>query len=110
VGKTGKKELTIKNTDSKKSGIDVTITGETTAAPFAVKKQCAKKLKPGKTCKVEVTFTPTDTTTQAGELTVNDDATGALQMIPLSAMVSPFVFVPAITDRKSTRLNSSHEQ
>ena len=56
VGKTGKKELTIKNTDSKKSEIGVTITGETTAAPFAVKKQCAKKLKPGKSCKVEVTF------------------------------------------------------
>jgi hypothetical protein len=84
VGKTGKKELTIKNTDSKKSGIDVTITGETTAAPFAVKKQCTKTLKPGKSCKVEVTFTPTDTTPQAGELTVNDDATGEPQMVPLS--------------------------
>jgi Abnormal spindle-like microcephaly-assoc'd, ASPM-SPD-2-Hydin len=84
VGKTGKKELTIKNTDSKKSKIDVTITGETTAAPFAVKKQCAKTLKPGKTCKVEVTFSPTDTTPQAGDLIVNDDAMGAPQMIPLT--------------------------
>jgi len=84
VGKTGKKELTIKNSDSKHSGINVTVIGETTSAPFAVKKQCAKTLKPGKSCKVEVTFSPTDTTPQAGDLIVNDDAMGAPQMIPLT--------------------------
>lgn len=84
MGKTSKKEVTIKNTDSKKSKIDVMVTGETAAAPFGVKTQCKKTLKPEKSCKVDVTFTPTDTTPQTGELIINDDATGAPQMIPLS--------------------------
>jgi hypothetical protein len=85
VGKTSRaKKVTIKNTSSKKSKIGVMITGETTAAPFAVKTQCIKTLAPGKSCKVSVTFTPPDTTLQMGNLIVNDNATGAPQMIPLS--------------------------
>jgi hypothetical protein len=85
VGKTSKaKKVTIKNTSSNKSKINVMITGETTAAPFAVKTQCIKTLAPGKSCKVSVTFTPPNTTLQMGNLIVNDDATGAPQMIPLS--------------------------
>ncbi len=85
VGKISKaKKLKIKNASSKKSKIKVMITGETAAAPFAVKTQCIKTLAPGKTCNVSVTFTPPDTTPQSGELIVNDDAMGAPQMIPLS--------------------------
>ena len=85
VGKTSKaKKIKIKNASSKKSKISVTITGETTGAPFAVKTQCIKSLAPGKTCNVSVTFTPPDTTLQQGDLIVNDDAMGAPQMIPLS--------------------------
>jgi hypothetical protein len=49
-----------------------------------VKKQCTKTLAPGKSCKVSVTFTPPDTTLQMGNLIVNDNATGAPQMVPLS--------------------------
>lgn len=75
-------KVKIKNTSP--AGIDVTITGETTEAPFAVKTQCIKTLKPGKSCKVAVTFSPTNTTAQNGELIVNDNASGAPQMIPLS--------------------------
>ena len=85
VGKTTKpKKVTIKNTSSKKSKIKVMITGETTSAPFKVKSRCIKTLAPGKTCKVEVTFTPTDTTPQARELIVNDDAAGAPQSVDLT--------------------------
>jgi hypothetical protein len=85
MGKTDKKTVTIKNTDGKKSGIDVTITGEsTTGAPFAVKTQCDKTLKPEKSCKVEVTFKPTDDSPHSGDLIVNDNASGDPQMIPLS--------------------------
>jgi len=83
IGKTDKKEVTIKNTDSKKSMISVVVTGETAAAPFGVKKQCVKTLKPGKSCKVEVTFTPPDDSPQVGVLIINDNALGAPQMIPL---------------------------
>ncbi len=85
LNKKSKKEVTIKNTDPKHSGIDVMITGETTTgAPFAVAKQCIKTLAPGKSCKVEVTFTPTDSSPQSGDLIINDNASGAPQMVPLS--------------------------
>jgi hypothetical protein len=85
MGKTDKKTVTIKNTDGKKSGISVTVTGEsTTGAPFAVKTQCDKTLKPEKSCKVEVTFKPTNDSPQTGDLIINDDASGEPQMIPLS--------------------------
>jgi len=74
----------IKNESRKDSKIDVTIAGETTDPPFAVKTACATTLKPGKSCKVTVTFSPTDTTPQVGDLIVNDNAAGAPQDIPLS--------------------------
>jgi hypothetical protein len=84
LNKTSKaKKVTIKNTSSKKSKIKVTITGETTSSPFAVKSQCIKTLAPGKSCKVQVTFTPTDTNPQNGNLVVHDDAAGNPQMVPL---------------------------
>jgi hypothetical protein len=84
VGKTSKIKVKIKNTSPAGSGLDVTITGETTDPPFAVKTACVKTLKPGKSCKVIVTFSPTDTTPQVGDLIVDDNAAGAPQDIPLS--------------------------
>jgi sugar lactone lactonase YvrE len=78
------KTVTIKNDGSKKSKITVIITGESAAAPFAVTSQCITSLAPGKSCKVSVTFSPTDTTAQSGELIINDDETGEPQKIPLS--------------------------
>ena len=87
VGKVSKaKKITIKNDSSKKSKLEISITGETAAAPFAAKSQCIKTLAPGKSCKVSVTFSPTDTTAQSGQLTINDDASGAAQEIPLSGI------------------------
>ena len=86
VGKASKaKKVTIKNTSSKSSKLTVMVTGESATTPFAIKgRQCVKPLAPGKTCKVSVTFTPSDTTLQMGNMTVNDNARGAPQMVPLT--------------------------
>ena len=55
-----------------------------TAGAFAIKSQCKKTLKPGKTCKVSVTFKPPNTTPQSATLMIFDDAANSPQMIPLS--------------------------
>jgi hypothetical protein len=84
-GKTKTIKVTIKNVSSKSSNIDVMVTGENvTGAEFGLKgAQCVKTLKPGKACKVSVTFSPTDIGVEhMGTLTVEDDAMGP-QMIPL---------------------------
>jgi sugar lactone lactonase YvrE len=85
VGKTSKpKTLKIKNT-AKKKGPSLTIQMQSvTPGAFAIKSQCHKTLKPGKSCKVSVTFKPPDTTPQAGTLMIFDNAAGSPQMIPLS--------------------------
>jgi hypothetical protein len=74
----------IKNKSSKKSAITVSITGGSTAAPFAATTQCSTPLAPGESCKVSVTFSPTDTTAQIGELIINDDEAGGAQHLRLS--------------------------
>ena len=85
VGSVSKpKMVTIKNASSKKSGIAVSITNQTTAAPFAVTSGCRTTLAPGQSCKVSVTFSPTDTTARSGNLTINDNEAGAPQEVPLS--------------------------
>ncbi|WP_442886468.1 choice-of-anchor D domain-containing protein [Candidatus Binatus sp.] len=78
------KSVTIRNNSSKKSKITVSITGESAVAPFTVTRQCIKSLAPGKSCKVSVTFNPTDTTARSGELIINDDERGEPQRIRLS--------------------------
>ncbi len=87
VGKTSKpKTVDIKNDGNKKGGLPVTIEMET-AMPsvFAIKSQCKKTLKPGKSCKVSVTFKPVDdTTAETGSLMIVDTATGSPQSVSLS--------------------------
>ena len=85
MGKTSKvKKVKIKNSSSKASKIMVTISGETAAAPFAVKPpQCMKTLAPEKSCEVSVTFTPPDTSPHMGKLVITDDAQGSPQTVPL---------------------------
>ena len=85
VGKTSKpKTLRIKN-PAKKKGPSLTIQMQSvTPGAFAIKSQCKKTLKPGKTCKVSVTFKPPDTTPQTATLMIFDNAAGSPQMIPLS--------------------------
>ncbi len=85
VGSVSKpKKVTIKNASSKKSGITVRITGESPVAPFTVTSECNTTLEPGKSCKVSVTFSPTDTTEHTGNLTIDDNEAGAPQEVPLS--------------------------
>ncbi len=79
------KTVTIKNAGSKKTGLAVNIEMES-ASPsiFAVTSECKETLLPGKSCKVSVTFKPTDTTPQTGGLTISDNVTGAPQEVSLS--------------------------
>ncbi len=80
-----RKTVTIKNAGSKKTGLAVNIEMES-ASPsvFNVASECKETLLPGKSCKVSVTFNPTDTTPQTGSLTISDNVTGAPQTVALS--------------------------
>jgi uncharacterized repeat protein (TIGR03803 family) len=77
--------VTIKNDGRKKKGLAVSIETES-ASPsvFAVKSQCAATLEPTRSCKVSVTFQPTDTSEQTGKLMIFDDVTGSPQSVALS--------------------------
>jgi hypothetical protein len=86
AGTTSKpKRITIKNASSKKTAVAVDIETES-ASPsvFAVKSECKKTLKPGKRCKVSVTFKPTNTTPQTGSLMIYDNVSGSPQFVALS--------------------------
>jgi sugar lactone lactonase YvrE len=90
VGKTSKpKKISLKNTSSKSSHLSAIIQMETATPPFAVKSQCRKTLAPGKSCKVQVTFTPPNTTPQSGELMIFDNVTGSPQTITLTGTGKP---------------------
>jgi hypothetical protein len=68
----------------------VSITMEVSSSQvFTVTSQCDKVLKPGKKCKVKVTFRPQDTSPQTGTLTIVDDATGGPQVVQLSGTGAP---------------------
>jgi hypothetical protein len=86
VGKTSKpKTLRLEN-PAKKKGPSLTIQMETVSPPgvFALKAQCKKTLKPGKSCKVSVTFTPQNTTPQSATLMIFDNGGTQSQSVPLS--------------------------
>ena len=57
-----------------------------TASPseFVLKSECKKTLEPRETCKASVTFKPTNTTAQSGELMIYDSLTSSPQSVPLS--------------------------
>ncbi len=89
VGNTSKaKTVTIKNAGSKKTGLAVNLAvniESESASPsvFTVTSEC-KTLKPGKSCKASVTFTPPDTKLQSGSLKISDNVIGSPQSVPLS--------------------------
>jgi hypothetical protein len=79
------KRVTIMNANSKQTRLAVDIEMESASpAVFAVKSECKKTLKPGKSCKVSVTFKPTNTTAQIGSLKIYDNASGSPQSVALS--------------------------
>jgi sugar lactone lactonase YvrE len=87
VGKTSKpKSLKLKNGGNKKTGAILDITSETVSSDlFAIKKsRTDKNLKPGKSCKMSVTFKPPDTMTHTGVLTIFDNAGSGSQTVQLS--------------------------
>ncbi len=86
VGTTSKhRTVTITNVSNKKTGFTVVVAMQT-ASPsmFAMKSGCEKTLNPGQTCKVKVTFKPTNTTPQSGALMIYDNLTNSPQIVPLS--------------------------
>ena len=85
VGRTSKaKTVKIKNAGKKKT-LSVNVEMESASPPvFVVKKECLKTLKPGKGCTVSVSFSPTDTTPQTGELMIYDNVVGTPQIVQLS--------------------------
>lgn len=87
VGKTSKaKTITIKNDGSKRTGLPVNITMETSTSPavFGLKSECKTTLAPGKSCKASVTFAPQDTSAQKGTLKIFDNVAGQPQTVGLS--------------------------
>ena len=86
VGHTSKAEtVTIKNSDGKKSHINVTIINETAVPPFTVTSKCIEKvLAPGKSCKVKITFSPVSTTPAMGLMLVFDSASATFQAVTLT--------------------------
>jgi hypothetical protein len=85
VGHTSKtKKVTIKNAGKKKT-LSVDVEMESVSPPvFKIKSQCQKTLAPGKSCKMSVTFNPTDTTPQSGTLLIFDNVAGSPQSVALS--------------------------
>jgi Abnormal spindle-like microcephaly-assoc'd, ASPM-SPD-2-Hydin len=90
VGTTSKPQtVTITNSGRKRS-MPLKIAIESASPPqFAIKSQCEKVLKPGKSCKVSVTFTPIVTTLDLGTLTIVDDAPTSPQSVSLSGTGKP---------------------
>jgi hypothetical protein len=76
--------VTITNSGHKRS-MPLSITMESASPPqFAIKSQCEKALKPHKSCKVSVTFAPTNTFLDLGTLTIVDDEPNSPQTVSLS--------------------------
>ena len=74
------KGVAVKNTGQ----LDVSITDVATSADFHQTSHCTVTLKPGETCQIEVTFSPTSAGAHTGQLTVTSDASSAPLELPLS--------------------------
>jgi subtilase family serine protease len=83
-GGTGaKKAVTLTNTGTSTLNISsITTSGDfgQTTSP----KPCGSTLAAGKSCKIEVTFTPTQVGSRTGSLTINDNASDSPQTVALS--------------------------
>lgn len=84
VGTTsGAKTVTLTNSGS----ATLNIASITTSGDFAqkiVKTSCGSTVAAGKSCKIQVTFTPTQTGMRTGNLTITDNAPDNPQTVPLS--------------------------
>jgi len=84
VGDTSKpKAVTLTNTGN----ATLDISSIATSGDFGLatsKKPCGSTLAAGKNCKIEVTFTPQQTGTLTGTLSITDNAPGSPQTVPLT--------------------------
>ncbi len=64
--------------------VTLDITSITTSGDFAQTSTCGSTLAPGKSCKIEVTFTPTQIGSRTGTLSVNDNGSNSPQTVALS--------------------------
>jgi len=77
------KNVTVKNTGT----ATLDITNVAVSGPFTLitsAKPCGTTLLIGKTCKIEMTFTPTGVGTETGTLTITDNAGNSPQTVPLT--------------------------
>ena len=86
------KAVTLKNTGNVALDINsITISGD-----FAIyANTCGATLDAGKTCKVKVTFTPTQPGARTGTLTFTDNASNSPQMVALSGIGTSLALIPA---------------
>jgi glucose/arabinose dehydrogenase len=89
------KKVTVKNTGAGQlTFTNITING-INSGDFAQTDNCTGSIAAGKSCTVNVTFTPSATGTRSAELVLTDDAAGSPQSVPLTgtgvaqAVVSP---------------------
>src|SRR5208282_5514506 len=84
VGATSKaKDVTLKNSGN----ATLNITSIAASGDFALvtsAKPCGSTLAAGKTCKIAVTFTPLQTGTLTGDVTITDNAPNSPQQVPLT--------------------------
>jgi YVTN family beta-propeller protein len=83
------KNVVVKNTGTGQLSVShIAITG-TDPSDFAQTNTCTGPIAPGKTCTVELTFTPAATGTRSASLELTDDAQGSPQTVPLSGTGEP---------------------
>jgi hypothetical protein len=90
---------TVQLTSSGTAGLSITNIAPSTAAggsgTFAANSNCGTSLAVQASCTITVTFTAIATGATSGTLTVNDNAPGSPQSIPLSASAADFSLQPA---------------
>jgi len=88
------KTVTVKNTGTATLNIsNIAISGD--FAPATSPIPCGSTLAVGKSCKIKVTFTPTQLGVRSGDITIPDNATNNPQTVPLSGTgVPPATLTP----------------
>src|SRR5262249_8377671 len=68
----------------------------TSNSDFTSTNNCAGSVAPGKSCSIYVTFNPSTPIAESATLTINDDATGAPQLVTLNGIgaINPIVVFP----------------
>lgn len=101
------KNVTVTNTGT----ATLNITNIATSGDFGQAtstKPCGSTLAPGKSCKIKVTFTPTQVGARTGTLTITDNATGSPQTVSLSGTgIAPVTLTPASKTFPATKVGTT---